>query len=324
MNQLISHEICICTRGRTQSLLVLLESLATCNNIQSKLIRIVFNGDSPTLELLRSIEEIRASKKLNLAVNYSAPGLATARNFALDKSDSDLITFIDDDITLEKNCFDEIEQFFKLNERIVGSTPIISGMYSDLKSSSIGRLKHKWIRTKLQGKLTKSGKNFWFTDDGAEPTHTDAMWLPGCCMTYRRARLIDIRFPEELQNGPTGGYSLGEDVVFSIRASKFGELQLNQKARVFHEKAEGIRDNRKIMAIALGKFLAYETREVPRLVSIKAVSIRLLFEISSLCGKTLLQPKRFIDLKFKLMEFHGFLSELKSPVLVSKGLKHER
>jgi hypothetical protein len=163
-------------------------------------------------------------------------------------------------------------------------------MYSDLKTSSIGRLKHKWIRRKYQGKVTKSGKNFWFADDGAEPNHTNAMWLPGCCMTYRRARLIEIRFPEELQNGPTGGYSLGEDVIFSIRASKFGELHLNQKTRIFHEKADGIRDNRQIMAIALGRFLAYETREESRLVSVNAVFMRLLFEISSLAGKTLLTP----------------------------------
>lgn len=324
MNQLISHEICICTRGRSLSLLELLESLGESDNIQRRLIRIVINGEAPTPELIQSIEQISESMKLDLVVNYSAAGLTKARNFALEQCNSELITFLDDDITVEGNCFNEIERLFALNERIVGSTPLISGMYSDLKSSFMGRLKHQWIRRNYQGKVSKSGKNFWFIDDGIEPKHTKAMWLPGCCMTYRRATLNGLRFPEELQNGPTGGYSLGEDVIFSIRASKFGELHLNRKARIFHKKAEGIRDNRQIMATGVGRFLAYETREESRIVSIMPTSVRLLFEISSLGGRSLLQPKRLADLKYKLIELRGFLSELKSPILVSEGRIHER
>lgn len=324
MTQLISHEICICTRGRSRSLLVLLESLAACNNIQENLIRIVINGENPTPELLQSIEEIRVSYELNLVINYSEAGLTKARNLALDESTSELISFIDDDITVEKNCFSKIEQFFELNERIVGSAPIISGMYSELNSSFIGRVKHEWIRRNYQGKITKSGKNYWFTDNGTKPKQTSVMWLPGCCMTYRRAIINEIRFSEELQNGPTGGYSLGEDVIFSIRASKFGELHLNRETKIIHKKADGIRDNRQIMAISLGRFLAYETREESRLVSVNVVTLRLLFEISIFFAKSMLRPKFFIELKYKVMEFHGFLSELKSPILVSKGLKRER
>lgn len=321
---MISHEICICTRGRNLSLLELLDSLAGSKNIEDRFIRIVVNGEKPNPELLQSIDEIRTVKNLNLVVNYSASGLTKARNFALDESTAELITFIDDDISVDKNCFIEIEQFFSLNEKIVGSTPVISGMYSDLRTSFMGRLKLLCIRKNYQGKVSKSGKNFWFIDDGRIPGQTTAMWLPGCCMTYRRSRVKGIRFPEELQNGPSGGYSLGEDVIFSIRAGKFGELHLNPRTRIFHKKAEGIRDNRQIMANALGRFLAYETREESGHVSITAASMRLLCELTSLVGRCLLKPKRLVDLNYKLIELRAFINELKSPILVPKGLKRER
>ena len=321
---MISHEICICTRGRNLSLLELLDSLAASKDIKDRFIRIVVNGEAPSPELLQSIKDISTTKDLKLVVNYSALGLTKARNFALDESTSELITFIDDDITIDKNCFTEIEQFFSLNEKIVGSTPVISGMYSELKNSFMGRLKLLWIRRSYQGKVSKSGKNFWFIDNGRIPGQTNAMWLPGCCMTYRRSRINGIRFPEELQNGPTGGYSLGEDVIFSIRASKFGELHLNPRTRIFHKKAEGIRDNRQIMANASGRFLAYETREESGHVSTAAAFARLLFELSSLLGRCLLKPKRLVDLNYKLIELRGFINELKSPILVSKGSKRER
>jgi len=320
----ISHEICICTRGRSLSLLELLDSLAASKGIKDRFIRIVVNGEAPSPELLQSIRDKRITENLNLVVNYSALGLTKARNFALDESTSELITFIDDDITVEKNCFIEIEQFFSLNEKIVGSAPVISGMYSELRNSFFGRLKLSWIRKSYQGKVSKSGKNFWFIDDLRIPEQTNVMWLPGCCMTYRRSRVDGIRFPEELQNGPTGGYSLGEDVIFSIRASKFGELHLNPRTRIFHKKAEGIRDNREIMANALGRFLAYETREESGHVSTTAASARLLSELSSLVARSLLKPKRLIDLNYKLIELRGFINELKSPILVPKGLKRER
>jgi predicted glycosyltransferase involved in capsule biosynthesis len=73
-------------------------------------IRVVINGEEPPQELLNEIEEKRTTKKLNLKIEYSEPGLTKARNYALATCSSDLITFIDDDVTVDADCFDKIEK----------------------------------------------------------------------------------------------------------------------------------------------------------------------------------------------------------------------
>jgi glycosyltransferase involved in cell wall biosynthesis len=325
MIQLISHDICICTRGRSVSLLELLDSLAKCDNIRLRSIRVVINGEEPPQELLNEIEEKRTTKKLNLKIEYSEPGLTKARNHALATCSSDLITFIDDDVTVDPDCFDKIETLFHENKTLVGSTPIIDGMYSDLNDSFYGRLKHKRIKRRLQGKITKSGSNFWFIDHPNAHRTNLAMWLPGCFMTYRRSMLNGLKFAEELQNGPTGGYSLGEDVIFSTQSRKFGELRLNCSTRIYHQKAEGVRDNHIIMAVAVGKFLAYQTREQESDILRHHVLARLLTEQILLIAVNVIKPiKRLDELKWKTLEMQSFFQELKLPSLISGGIENER
>ena len=322
---MISHEICICTRGRHDSLLDSLDSLSKSHGIEKKFIRIVFNGETPAQELLKAIELKIISGNLNIEINYSEPGLAKARNKALLNCYSELITFIDDDIKVAPNCFEEIESLFLSNKKIIGSTPTIDEMYSELKKSFVGRIKLNRIGRRLQGKITKSGKNFWFIDGLRKPFADEVMWLPGCCMTYRRTMLNDLKFAEELQNGPTGGYSLGEDVIFSMRARKYGELRYNNMTRVYHQKAQGVRDNNSAMAAALGKFLAYQVKEENSKVRKSYVITRLLMEVSILLAKNVYRPLRRIDeLRYKTREIRNFFQELKSPSLISGGSKNER
>ena len=325
MTQLISQEICICTRGRGINLLELLDSLSASTSIQKRLIRIIFNGEPPAEDLLNAVESVKIANNLNLEVDYSEAGLTKARNKALSSCTSDLITFIDDDIKVAPNCFEEIESLFLSNTKIIGSTPIIDGLYSDLKKSIFGRMILKRIRRKFQGKMTKSGKNFWFIDGSHKLDSYEAMWLPGCCMTYRRLMLKQLKFAEELQNGPTGGYSLGEDIIFSMRAREYGELRLNGMTRIYHQKAQSIRDNNSIMAVALGNFLAYQVKDKSSRVQISYVTIRLSLELFTLLLKNIIKPLRSIDeLKRKTLEMRSFFQELKSPSLISGGRKNER
>jgi hypothetical protein len=66
-----------------------------------------------------------------------------------------------------------------------------------------------------------------------------------------------MRFSEELMLGPTEGYSLGEDIDFSIQIPKL--ISLNTIS-VIHHQAESVRDVFHIMAKGRGRLIAYLSR----------------------------------------------------------------
>jgi GT2 family glycosyltransferase len=230
---------------------------------------------------------------------------------------SDLITFIDDDIGIEREFLTSTRGFFEMNPKIVGSAPLIKSLYGFKTPNELtDKISHKKLM-KNSGKVTPSGNNFWFLDNQSDVLQT-AEWLPGCCMTYRTSKIKSIQFSTHLQNGPTGGYALGEDVDFSLRAAGLGSLMLDSKTIISHLQALSIRDDRLVMASGLGRWLAYASRNFPAQVSILRVSVRLLLQIlRDLLRLGCLKKGSLMDLKVATFTFKSFLKELFFPKLVS-------
>src|SRR5262249_39652989 len=67
---------------------------------------------------------------------------------------------------------------------------------------------------------------------GALPPETPPLegdWLPGCGMMWKTATVLNVGFNEDFE-----GYSLGEDLDFSLRAGREGRLFIAPAARLKH------------------------------------------------------------------------------------------
>ena len=252
-----SHCIVVCTRGRSKQVISIIESVIACDNSSDVKIMIVLNGHSQE-ELSQLCQKYKNQIK-QVTVIESMPGLAAARNVALKKADCEILTFLDDDVSLPKGYFTAIDSAFYVDHELDGLSPRINGLYPETPSRSMFKIRHR----PRYGKVTKTGKNYWVPDIyDQEPTCVD--WLPGCSMSYRFASIKALRFSEELMLGPTGGYSLGEDIDFSIQLPKL--ISLNTIS-VTHHKAESVRDAFHIMAEGRGRLIAYLAKKYPHKVS---------------------------------------------------------
>ena len=96
----VSLTIVVCTKDRRESLLLFLKSCIPLIDKGNVKILIVDSSVPPIqfqhLDLEASTKFIRQ----NIDICYEEPGIPRARNAALNKIDSSLVTFVDDDITL--------------------------------------------------------------------------------------------------------------------------------------------------------------------------------------------------------------------------------
>ncbi len=264
------HTVIICTLNRTSSLSRLFDNLLSCkigNNLQ-----LVVIDSSENFENQKLISEFLSSSfHESSTVAYEKGGLPASRNRAFEFINFDktnLVHFFDDDISIANSYFSETEKFFDLNPKIGGAGPRISSLYSDnVKSESkIKNFFTKYLELSEVsnfGRLTISGKNFWFPDlENLQPYSAD--WIPGCCMIFRSNILQEFKFNSNLEKGPGKNYALGEDVDFTWRVSRKYKLAVMPNVRVIHHLERSKRDNKLLMqkanSVWIGylSFLAYE------------------------------------------------------------------
>jgi GT2 family glycosyltransferase len=225
---------------------------------------IIVDSSTPPINLEQFILSSKIQKALTrVKLIYEKPGIPRARNKALKEIDTDLVCFVDDDITLPSNFSELILEHFNSHPQTVGVGPRIVGMYETLKvDKNDGYFSQVYKRrlTNSYGRITKYGENFWFPE--SHTTDLDMCeWLPGCCMTYNFRILKNLVFNTCLENGPGKSYAVGEDVDFSTRASEFGPLYLLSSLLIEHREEPGTRDNSIVMAKARGSFRAFLTYE---------------------------------------------------------------
>ena len=129
----IPHTVVICTRSRSQSLTDLIVSIKNCIQPESLKVLIVLNGH--TEEELAETQKQFTDSQISVRITVSKPGLASARNVALQELTEGLVTFLDDDVLLPTNYFEEIEKTFEGNPELNGLSPRIQGLYSDRQMS---------------------------------------------------------------------------------------------------------------------------------------------------------------------------------------------
>lgn len=218
-----TFSVIIPTRNRKISLKILIESLLKQSILPENIV-IIDSSDifDNSLEYLSSlVKHIHTSKK----------SIAKQRNLGLLNvhENTSAIFFLDDDTRPEINYFEKMLKTLRSSGAIgVSGLAINPNKIQRNKPYGIQGFVRKLflLDSNTDGSVLKSGigipvrkiNNGW----------KKVEWLIGCsCWDFQRIK--HIQFEEDFE-----GYSLGEDLIFSVRASKFGLLIVDSNIVLHH------------------------------------------------------------------------------------------
>ncbi|MDA8595391.1 glycosyltransferase [Flavobacteriaceae bacterium] len=249
----------ICTYNRDLAVKELLESIS-CQTDKPDFILIV---DASTN--FRTNDIVVSNRDcLYIKVNEENRGLTKQRNIGIkemNRLNVDLISFLDDDIILDKDYFKVIKSSFS-NEKIIGVggyimnegswekvSSNVSGNYATFIKDGYSRsLGSRYILRRLLGlfdldqpigfvPLEGNGTSVGFFPPSGKVYPTELVM--GGVSTFRTRIFDKIKFSTYFE-----GYGLYEDAEFSIRATRLGKLVINTNAQVNHYHAPSGRPNK--------------------------------------------------------------------------------
>ena len=238
-NRTTGCTIVICTARRPESLARFLDSLPQHGEVPQAVVIVDASPDDETQRLISEDAslESRTGCVLYLRVGGRWKGLTRQRNFAVRWVQTDLLAFFDDDVVLLPGCLSEMQRVHRaLGAEVAGVGAITHNEGPEPRRRPLWRLRRLMgiVATLDSGRYARSGMS---TPWGALPAETPPLegdWLPGCGMMWKTAIVAELGF-----NGAFEGYSLGEDVDFSLRARRKGKLVMAPAARLLHLQPEG-------------------------------------------------------------------------------------
>ena len=313
-----SHTVVVCSRDRSLELSEFLENISKVAYFSSVKMIVVENSLSAERYQEVKIKIDIDPKFQKVTLIQSPPGLARARNVSFSLIGSDIVHFMDDDISLPTNYFEVVDQVFFDNPQTGGLSPFIQST-STLTKSRIKKMMSPI--SQVGGKLSKSGHAKWLSRSGK---NHQVDWLPGCCMVYRMKTIQSFRFETELENGPLGGYALGEDLDFSHRISKHTKLLGLGEISVFHKLAPNDRTNWIKMDDGIGRLRAFLLVRFPEDVIISRVLTSLLLEGFIDLMRIKITKKKTVSSNYRqFARLRSFFAERKEPKLAIFKNNHE-
>ena len=255
-----NFSLIVCTYKRAVVLKNLLNSVENQTLYPDEILIIDGSPDDKTKTLL----EVQTFKNIAYyKVDEKNRGLTKQRNYGVSKvsADCDIVCFLDDDIILDQNYFEELLKAYKVYPEALG----VSGYITN---------ETEW--TKVEGSENQNSNNFYFDgwsrvegsrfslrrkfglapdkDPGFMPDFSHgystgflppsgkiykAEMLMGGLASYKRKLFKDMTFSSYFE-----GYGLYEDADFSLRASKKGQLYVNTAATLAHHHDQEGRPNK--------------------------------------------------------------------------------
>lgn len=213
--------IAICTKDRPEDMTSLLTSIREQTKLPKRII-IADGSDSPIEDVVRGFDD--------LPIEYFTvrpPSLPKQRNACIAKltEKDQWIGFLDDDLVLEKDAFENLEKFIETHKQNdLGGIGITINNQVDLKKSFIREF---FLLDKLPGGV--------FTAAGCpaairpSKVDLDLEWVYGGATFWNYKILKSYKYDEWFEG--TGYY---EDVDFSFRVSRDHPIKLCSSARCFH------------------------------------------------------------------------------------------
>jgi GT2 family glycosyltransferase len=219
--------IIIPTKNRDQDLVQCLISIAH-QSVKPREIIIVDASDE-----VSDYEKYTEKMKL-VHVKAHKAGLPSQRNQGLQliSPTSKYVAFLDDDVILEKDFFENIANTFSQSNKIVGVGGVITNY--DIPRFHKLILKLLLMRGRKPGSLLLSGYSTVPTlREITEPI--ESSFLPGGLSCYRLSAIKNMQFDHEYERFT--GHAYCEDLDFSYRASQKGKLVITPDARAIHNES---------------------------------------------------------------------------------------
>ncbi|APG60095.1 glycosyltransferase family 2 protein [Christiangramia salexigens] len=245
----LTFSLIICTYQRADSLKRLLDSVSSQNLYPDEII--IVDG-SENLATENMVSKLSFEGLEYFRVDEDNRGLTRQRNYGIKKSGhTDIICFLDDDIVLETNYFENlISTYYKFPDAMAVGGWIkdetewkkISAEYKPAFDkyafdNFTRKLGHRNVLRKKLGLLSHEPPGFMpefshgFSTGFLPPSGKtyEVEYFMGGVSSYRRKLFDKIKFSKYFE-----GYGLYEDMDFCLRASRLGKMYVNTRARVEH------------------------------------------------------------------------------------------
>lgn len=223
--------IIIPTKNRHEDLINTLKSIFIQTLLPSEIIiadqNIGSDVHNSVLSLFSSLDE---SSKGKVSLKYIhdplITGLTQARNIAVERNESDIVLFLDDDVILEKDFILNILKIYRKYPEIYG----VSGVATNSQRGLLGDILYKIF---MKGNFTD--KRYFVNTDTrySHLEYVEVSKLTGFAMSYRKEVFKEFSFDEHFVK-----YGLLEDVDFSFRVSNIYKTVITPKARLIHVFSE--------------------------------------------------------------------------------------
>ena len=215
--------VVIATRNRPSQLVNLLNLIELQTVLPNEIIII---DSSDVILSYPSISQIKIKY-----LHTDQKSTARQRNLGIEQvqKGTDVLFFLDDDTIPDRDYLSQMVQTL-VETGGIGVSGIAENPGKNRRekpSGIIGYLKRlTFLDSKIDGKLLLSGIPVPIRTKMQDIYETD--WLIGCsCWDFHK--IANLKFEQDFES-----YSLGEDVIFSVKAKKLGKLYVNSKIILSH------------------------------------------------------------------------------------------
>lgn len=219
--------IIIPTKNRKEDLLITLGSIIQQSRLPEEIVIIDQSQKNYEGEILGLFSGVKLD--LTYVWDRDITSLVEARTTGFNKSKCEIVFFLDDDITLEKDYIKNLLQSYNANPQLGG----IGGV-----DTSMGNRNPLWLLGKSLftcGPFSLKKGGWFFTGWMAHYFHSrltapyPSMWLIGGMMSFRRHVVEEIGFDKQLV-----GHVFMDDIDFTFRASKKYPLAIDPRVKGYH------------------------------------------------------------------------------------------
>jgi glycosyltransferase involved in cell wall biosynthesis len=215
--------IVVATRNRPQLLTELLQSIQKQQLMPLEVI--IVDASNEILDLDHTIYSFKIKH-----IKSNDPSISRQRNIGLKSisSDSNYLSVLDDDTIPDPTYLKYITSFLENSESAIGASGITEDTYPANKINKLTKfIKYLFfLDSPRSGIITKGAVNVGIRATSSSPIESE--WLLGCSV-YKIKKIRHLLYDSSLD-----GYSLGEDVIFSYRASNSGKLYILPEVRLLH------------------------------------------------------------------------------------------
>ena len=228
--------VAVCTKGRRRECLACLESVRAQTRPASPVIVVEAGGDDSLLDAMREFWPA-GGKTGQTYVRVEPGGLTRQRNVAVDHLACDVVLFVDDDSTLERDCLERLAGPYRedVDRRLGGVQAAIIEHENRPAGSALFR-KLFLLTQDAPGRPAVLLSSGWPRYCSVPAGRMAAEVIRGTAASYRREVFEAERFDESFP-----GYALAEDCEFSYRVSRRWRLLVEPAARTCHSPSTASR-----------------------------------------------------------------------------------